>query len=196
MEPINDDVVQLWNDPTSMLGEWDNSADKLKHELLVAQRVGVQEHVVDLGCGAGRLVPALEVDVELGSVSLYHGFDASTAMIREAKRKYDKYAIFSVVDIFNFSTDTEYDVAIMLDVAQHQVDPVSSILRMLQIWQAGKYVFSLLVGDEREELSMSRVVAFTDLLQLLDVLADCEIYMERLGEERFAWVLVECSGLG
>lgn len=192
MEPLNENVVALWNSPGELVGQWElgEHAQKVEHERMISDWVGIgcnYDMIADLGCGPGRLISAIKPQVDA-----YRGFDGSTAMIQRAKEAHPDYA-FSVVDIFNYASDQTYTVAVMLDVAQHQKRPLDSLLRVMQLWTAGRYVMSLLVGDVEEVLSMSVVVPFAGLLNVLDQVTLNSMYVERCGEERFAWVLLDLS---
>jgi len=197
IEPVNDSVVKLWNNPGEMLAMWDAGPEKVRREAIVAERIqelyGNGGVIADLGCGPGRFASVL---LRLAYAE-YYGYDGSTAMIQRAKgvnlEGFDVH--FSTVDIFSYASDREYDLAIMIDVAQHQAMPLNSILKVLRQWKAKWYAFSLLVGDVREELSMSVVVPFSGFLNVQGQLDSPEVYMERQGQERFAWVFVVCQGI-
>jgi SAM-dependent methyltransferase len=191
-EPLNEDVVALWNSPGELVGQWESGEHALKaeHERMISDWVGIgcnYDIIADLGCGPGRLISAINPQVDA-----YRGFDGSTAMIQRAGQAHPDYS-FTVVDIFNYVSDQTYTVAVMLDVAQHQNRPLDSLLRVMQLWTAGRYLISLLVGDVREVLSMSVVEPLSDLLGVLDQVTLNRMYMERCGEERFAWVLLDLS---
>ena len=179
-------AVEIWNQPDAMITEWEADEHKHRHEQLVAEWVGTADDIADLGCGVGRYARIL-------TFTKYYGFDSSVAMVHNAQLNYG-YVIgaeFSTVDIFNFSNGVYYDVAIMIDVAHHQKDPVDSIIRMASLWDARRRIVSLLVGDVREDLYASTVVPFSELLRLLDHVSLMRSYIDHCGPEPFAWVLLE-----
>jgi len=147
---------ELWNNEIhSLTDTWANMPSKLIHENMVANWVGEVGSVADLGCGIGRYAAALK-----GQFKAYHGYDITAPMIQAARATYDTVpeVSFSLVDIFSFQVNTHYDVVLMIDVAQHQKDPMTAVERMLQLWNADRYIFSMLIGDHKEELLHSTVV--------------------------------------
>ncbi|MHA2136337.1 MAG: methyltransferase domain-containing protein [Candidatus Thorarchaeota archaeon] len=170
IEPAGD-ARSIWDDPDTMLEEWENSENKRLIEELVAEWV-IDEYkglgpsmdypIADLGCGNGRLAQELDLDP-----NEYYGFDASQAMIARARERCPVYS-FSMVDIFNYSSDRHYDTVVLMDVAYHQNLPIEAVMRVMQLWTAEYYVYTLLVGVEREELLVSTVEPLTSLFDLLD----------------------------
>jgi 2-polyprenyl-3-methyl-5-hydroxy-6-metoxy-1,4-benzoquinol methylase len=197
IEPVGN-ARSIWDDPDTMLEEWENSENKKLIEELIAEWV-IDEYkglgpspgypIADLGCGNGRLAQELGLGVDE-----YYGFDASQAMITRAKERCPVYS-FSVVDIFNYSSDRHYDTVVLMDVAYHQTEPLAAVERVMQLWEAESYVYTLLIGAEREELLVSVVEPLTGLFNLLDKVELDNMHMKRCGEERFAWVLIKSSGL-
>lgn len=180
-------AIDLWNSPAEMIKMWDDSDTKTHYEEVVRAFIGNNIGVVaDLGCGVGRFADVL-------NYKSYLGYDFSQAMIRAAvlRREEELDVEFCNVDIFNFSSDTKYDVVTMIDVAHHQNEPVEAILRILELWDAKRYYFSLLVGDIREDLYNSTVVSFVTFLKLFDKAIIPNIIIKRDGGNEFAWVLIE-----
>jgi trans-aconitate methyltransferase len=189
MEAISE-ATKLWADSDrckAMITMWQDSEEKTVHEVLVRDWVGTDflGSVVDIGCGAGRLAGVL-------SYGTYIGYDQSLEMLGMAMQDHPSLQ-FTLVDIFNFQDDEFYDTLVMLDVAQHQKDPIGAVLRVLDIWKVGRCIISLLVGPEREELSYSTVAGFLEFIELVTLHKPSRIHMERLGGEGFAWVLLEIS---
>lgn len=195
IEPVSDETLRIWNDPDAMLEEWENSENKKHHEGMVAkwcinsQYGWVNGPVADLGCGNGRLAQVLDVT----SVN-YFGFDASQVMIDRARERCPVHS-FTLVDIFNYSSDRKYDTVILHDVAYHQNNPIEAVIKVMQLWEAEQYIYSLLVGNVREELLVSVVEPLSSLFVLLDKVELENMHMKRCGEENFAWVLIKSSGL-
>lgn len=177
---------ELWNKPEEMLAMWQGSEEKMRHELLIADWVSLRDrpNIVDLGCGPGRFADVLGYET-------YSGYDQSTPMIMAAKYEPRPRAEFSVVDIFSFQSGKEYDLALLIDVAYHQEAPVESVLRIINLWKAKSYLFTLLVGQEHEDLYNSTVVSYSELLTLVDALGPMAFHIERYGTERFSWILAE-----
>lgn len=189
-----DEAVKVWQAPGDMVAMWAQSELKARHEKLIAGWVDEYDPdlIADLGCGAGRFAGVLEF-------AEYYGFDGSSAMLeiaeKENRGKHPACAklAFSLADIFNYSSDRSYDALLMIDVAQHQNEPVDSILRVMELWKARRYYISLLVGDIREDLFASTVASYTDLLRLPDTHTIQRMYTERFGVERFGWVFMELT---
>ena len=173
----------------AMLQQWDESESKLRQERLIAEKVGCVGTVADLGCGNGRLSRLLNV------LEGYWGYDTSPDMLVYALGPKGSHPCvhYEQRDVFSSAPDREFDIVVLYDVAMHQSEPVAAVRRMLELWRGEYYIFSLLVGDERENLLASTVVAFSELLDLLDDLNVTSLHIERLGSERFGWVLVEAE---
>lgn len=185
-------AVAVWNDPVeldTMLREWDDSESKRRHELLVVDWVGKVISIADLGCGSGRYATILRRDE-------YYGYDSSAGMLSAvciAPYFAGGRTEFASADIFEFSSDRHYDVAIMIDVAQHQECPVRAIERIIELWSANRYIVSLLVGNELEELYNSIIVPFSDLFDITNKYKVPRMYVDNGGPEKFAWVLMEIA---
>lgn len=187
MVKMLDNAAQLWNSPQAMVKMWETSEEKQRHELLVKDWVSgrPQGSIVDLGCGAGRFADVLEYES-------YIGYDQSSAMIQLAREKALPYAEFACVDIFSFQTGVQYDLALLIDVAYHQDQPVEAVLKIVNLWQAHQYLFTLLVGERHEDLYNSTVVSYGEFLTLVDALGPGQLsyHIERYGPEQFSWMLV------
>lgn len=185
-----DNAVAIWSNASevdAMAAEWDASDVKKRHEALVAAWIGDVDTVADLGCGVGRYSRVVRC-------KQYYGFDSSMPMLDIAKRLNEhESARYALVDIFAYTSSRHYDVVIMIDVAQHQSDPVGAVLSMMKQWSANRYIVSLVVGDEREYLYATTVVPFSDLTY---VTRECELlraYFEQYGDERFSWMVMELA---
>lgn len=184
----------LWSTPHEMIALWETDRNKQRHEVLIStwlyEMGGHAESVADLGCGNGRLASLLHPNTE------YFGFDTTIEMIALAKERVTSSeqlninVHFSLLDIFESSMQ-DFDSIVLQDVAYHQTNPIGAVLRITSLWSAKRYIFSLLVGDIREELLSSVVVPFTDLFRLQEYLEFTRVYIEQLVPENFAWVLVE-----
>jgi 2-polyprenyl-3-methyl-5-hydroxy-6-metoxy-1,4-benzoquinol methylase len=153
---------RMWQSDTySLTKVWDEMPSKLLHEEMVAKWVGQVDSVVDLGCGVGRYATALR-----GQYKTYQGYDITPAMITVAQAAHDGRldVEFALVDVFNFQVDRHYDVALMIDVAQHMTRPLEAVQKMMGLWSADRYIFSVLVGDIKEELLHSTVIPISWLL--------------------------------
>lgn len=179
------DAVKIWDNPFEMLDEWAHSPQKARHERLIADWVADGGKVVELGCGNGRLSLVLNYNT-------YIGYDQSLAMV-QAARDYNPFITVALIDIFSFSPDERYDTLLLIDVAIHQTQPVEAIATVVGNWYAERYLVTLLVGMEHEDLLNSTVVGLNEMSQLLE-LSDCHInriYSERLHPDKFNWVLIE-----
>ncbi len=156
-----DTAMELWADPDDMIAAWDNMQDKATMECLVSCLVGRANRIADLGCGAGRYADVL-------SYSRYYGFDQSVAMLRTARMRGRGLAgvEYAVLDVFAYMSDNSYDAVLLLDVAQHQSDPVEAVRLVLNNWNAPIYVFTVLVGGA-EVLHNSVVVPEENVLRML-----------------------------
>lgn len=136
-----EEAVKVWQAPADMVGMWAKSEVKARHEKLIASWVDEYDPniVADLGCGAGRFANVLDFEE-------YYGFDGSSAMLALAgagtasKHPACQQLAFSLADIFNFSSERSYDALLMIDVAQHQNEPIDAILRVIDLWIAKPHV--------------------------------------------------------
>lgn len=182
----------LWSMPHDMIKLWETDRNKRLHEILIAEWLHYDIWVADLGCGNGRLTTLLHPDVE------YSGFDTTIEMIALANERMagsdqpQCTAHFSLLDIFESSMQ-DFDSVVLQDVAYHQTSPIEAVLRITNLWSAKRYIFSLLVGDVREELLSSVVVPFTDLFRIQEYLEFTRVHIEQLVPENFAWVLIEAK---
>lgn len=97
----------------------------------------------------------------------YWGFDSSVRCIAAAQSKANDWTKFSTVDVFHFEPGYSFDVCLMIDIAQHQTDPVDAIRKLTNLWRAKRYIFSLLIGYEQRKLSFGNVVTADDAMPLL-----------------------------
>jgi hypothetical protein len=86
-------------------------------------------------------------------------------------------------------------VAILYDVAVHQKDPLGAVRRVLEIWRADRYICTLLMGPEREDLFASVVVSQEEFNQFLgDLVGEgwcIQTHKQRLNPEQFSWVVLD-----
>lgn len=180
---------ELWAQPQDLIQMWEDDPHKIRHERLVVLQAGKKQgYLVDLGCGAGRFAHRFEFEQ-------YQGYDQSTPMIEFARewaasRSAERFkkAEFSVIDIFQFISDHSYDTLIMVDVAQHQQEPLEAIHLILKQWKAKRYFFTLLLGDKKEELLNSIVVARADFQDFVKANNLEVCYTEK---NHFDWVIVK-----
>lgn len=166
---ILEKAQELWASPAELIKLWNELESKRRQEQLISEFV-YGGPVADLGCGVGRYFDALFVEEG------YMGYDVSPQMIQFARELHPKDADkFACVDIFNFQPDQSYNNLICIDVVHHTNQPVDAILRIMQLWKAVNYHFTLLVGDHREDLFNSTVVEFTDFLRLL-IMHSCKMF--------------------
>lgn len=179
---------KLWANPADLIRQWEFDPNKKIEEDVIRTCVNSVVHtgdeLADLGCGVGRYAAAL---APLGLN--YTGFDASSQMIELAKAKEYPNANFACVDIFQFSSDVIYDICLLVDVLIHQENPISSILRIFQLWEAKYYIFTLLVADYHQDLYASTVVAAEEYAKFMAAHKAEKLYEAQIGEA-FKWVVV------
>ena len=169
----------------TMMGEWEESELKLLHDKCIGDWIGEAESVADLGCGIGRLIHALHHVLD------YVGFDNSAAMLDIARETHPEFT-FVERDIFEGSSRS-FEVAVIYAVVQHCDSPLDAMRLLMEKWDAKRYIFTLLVGDLWEDLYLSTVVNFGNLLHFLDEVRLLRMHVEKHGRERFGWVFVEVS---
>lgn len=184
---------ELWQNPQELIDYWASSAEKAKQEALVRDLLtnwlaGDIGCLVDVGCGVGRYAEALN---EL--YTNYYGFDQSSAMIAEAIYRYTSNTVdteFACVDIMNFQGDGAYDTLICIDVLHHQNNPAEAMRRICNIWKADDYVFTLLVGAERQDLFNSTVISFDEFMTIYDFFDVMDTHIQRFDDNNFSWVVL------
>ena len=178
-----EEAKKIWGNPEEMIQDWKESKDKKRQEMIILNIAGKVEFLADLGCGSGRFVDVMDFD-------LYHGYDQSSQMIGIAKETFADRSdvVFHCVDILKFQSDNKYDLAISVDVAIHQDDPIEFIKRLLKIWKAKRFLFTLLCGEEAENLFNSNVCAYEDIPEEWKI-----VYSERIKDVKFDWVVFEVN---
>lgn len=177
------EAEKLWVDPTDLIDLWTTQTEKHKQESYIASKVGSGGIVVDCGCGVGRYAGILQYEQ-------YYGFDSSIEMVRRAKALHPN-GNFSCVDIFRFSSDREYDTCLLIDVAYHQEDPIQSLKVIMNNWDAKRYLMTILVGPEDEQLLNSTVISQKAFEAFAEDLRDVTYYSEPMAT--FDWVLLDIS---
>ena len=183
------EAVELWNDPAAMIADWEYDLGKRSMEQTVAEWVGTVSTVADLGCGVGRYAQVLN-----SQVCDYYGFDATLAMIHKATENWHPDSLkFAQVDVFEYSSDRDYDVVLMIDVAQHQDDPIGAVVRMFELWKGDRYIFTILCGDRRERVLNSFVEDRCDVGATLKALGTKILRSKhyQVGSETFESILME-----
>lgn len=182
-----EEAKKIWAAPEAMIEMWDGDEHKQRHEKVISEIIGEAGTLVDLGCGVGRLCYTLDWKT-------YQGYDQSTQMIniarviRDSRSNPKNFKVeFAVIDIFQFISDHSYDTLIMIDVAQHQQNPLEAIRLILKRWKAQRYFFTLLVGDKQEELLNSVVVSREDFQNFVHDNNFKVCYTE---SNNFDWVII------
>lgn len=130
------------------IADW--SSDSLRFRLQITGELlapHVQgRHVVDVGCGSGRLAPAI---LQAGAAS-YLGLDLADAAIEVAQRRateegWGDRATFAVADVHHLP-DTPRDVVISLGLTDWLDDPE---LRTLFDWAGDAHYLHALSEDRR-----------------------------------------------
>lgn len=98
-------------------------------ELIAKLKLRGDEHILDLGCGDGKVTAELARAVPLGSVT---GMDASAEMIAFAKKTFPPPEIpnlkFHIVDARHIRSQARFDL-VFSNAALHWVDDHEAILR-------------------------------------------------------------------
>lgn len=187
IEPLGP-ASELWLAPGAMIENWGVDPSKIARESKIADWVGPVGSIADLGCGSGRM--GMVTDFQN-----YEGFDLSLPMLAAAHHTFKgrENMAFTIADVFEFSPDQRYDVVLLYDVAVHQKDPIAAIMRILSLWEADRYIFTLLVGNVREELLLSTVVSFSEVAKMVQILglASFRSVIREQSQEKFFWVLFE-----
>jgi trans-aconitate methyltransferase len=184
------EALKLWEHPAEMMASWDSNEYKYTSEQTIAKMIGEVDSVADCGCGPGMFTYVLYCKE-------YYGFDQSPQMVEMANRAYAPHfnAHFAIADIFKYCSSRHYNIALLIDVLQHQEDPLGALDRWLSLWDADRYIFTILVGNEHEVLLNSVVVeekVFDHILECsgLTILSDVII---PVGNEKFHARLMEVS---
>lgn len=109
------------DDPRSAWRELGAREKARSVELLVDRPVGL---VVDIGCGEGSVIAALQGSLDADGFS---GFEVAPAAVEAARRRqYDSQVSFALFDGRKIpSAEKAYDVAILSHVLEHVPDPRS-----------------------------------------------------------------------
>jgi len=199
MIKANEQSWAMWQDAarvSSTIKNWQGDAKKHAHELFLAGWIGDTNSIADLGCGNGRMADLIKCPV-------YHGFDASPIMLEYAmtneavdgKATLQREVVFYSCNIFDPEglpcNDWQYDVALLYDVAVHQNEPTAAVLRIMELWKAKRYIFTLLYGDCRQNLLLTIVEPFSEFLRITDTVHISRLHIERHAGCEFATFFVE-----
>jgi 2-polyprenyl-3-methyl-5-hydroxy-6-metoxy-1,4-benzoquinol methylase len=182
------EAIEIWKNPGTMFQDWRLSFDKQRMEQEISNLVGTVNDVADLGCGPGRYADILHC-------LTYHGFDAHESMM-QYEMKLPGFPTFMQArffkkDVFSTGRKHRYDVVLMIDVLQHQEDPVAALQQMLSLWNANRYIFTILVGQEPERLLNSMVAAMAQVTAALSGRRTTYIKDFQVGDENFVSTLYE-----
>lgn len=112
------------------------------HEMLAKLDLEGSEHLLDIGCGDGKITYAIAQKLHKGRVV---GIDRSPGMIRLAKELYDlPHLSFSIMDAAELSVLGKFDVAFS-NAALHWVNDHQAVLAALknQLRRHGKLLFQM-----------------------------------------------------
>ena len=135
-------------------GRWDYLAEEEARYRALAELVArhrPRARVLDVGCGAGPLVPALR---EAGIAS-YLGLDVSETAVARARRLEDGSTGFLAVDAENWTTDERFDAVIFNESLYYFEDPLggarryASLLRLPEGERAGGLIFLSMFSSRR-----------------------------------------------
>lgn len=196
MIEANEQAWAMWQDTarvSSTIKNWQGDARKRAHELFLAGWIGDINSIADLGCGNGRMADLIKCPV-------YHGFDASPIMLEQAMKAGNignerREIVFYSCNIFDPGglpcNDWQYDVALLYDVAVHQNEPTAAALKIMELWKAKRYIFTLLYGDCRQNLLLTTVEPFSEFLRITDAVRVSRLHIERHAGCEFATFFVE-----
>jgi len=154
----------------SLIAIWEQSEAKRQQEKLVgalAAKIAPLRTVVEVGCGAGLLVP------HLPEFQRYRGYDISKPLTQEAKErlKGDKRCRFFVHDLRNQAPyKRPVDLVICVDVALHYLDPLDILAQVVENWPGHHYLLSTAYGTDDLELLNARILTRKHLLTGLEQL--------------------------
>lgn len=190
---------EQWTSPEgarALLDLWQNSQAKREQEKLVgrlASQVQPLRSIVEVGCGAGLLVPYLP------EFKRYRGYDVSKALIAEAKERFkdDKRVRFAVHDLRDPAPyKRPVDLVICADVAVHYQEPVEVLAWVVRNWPAHHYLLSAAYGPEDVRLLNAHILSHKELLLAWQRLGTIVASDERVygGEFMMAYALIEQQG--
>lgn len=154
----------------SLLELWDYAQSKTDAEAIVAEMfTETPKHgsVVELGCGAGRLIAGMK------EMRKYLGIDLSPDLLAVARERYadDKRVKFIQANFTEIEPTYKrpVDVVVCVHVARHYADPLAVLWAALD-WPAKHYLFSVLHSPGRKNLLNGVSVATQDLDDELETL--------------------------
>jgi SAM-dependent methyltransferase len=139
-------------------GKWKalGSASEAAHNLVVAAYAASgQERVLDVGCGSGGLVPALQ---RFG-YNRYLGIDLSAVAVAAAASHARENTAFRVVDGDKLDAADTYDSIVFNETLYYFTDPVETLRRYQRLLApGGRFVVSMAdVGSLRDALLKHRI---------------------------------------
>lgn len=163
------DLAQAqWDSPAGcadLVEHFEHSTYKAEAERIVADMLRQLPHgtVIDLGCGPGRYVTALDT-----LYTRYTGYDTSLPLLAvaragNAERKNVEFRLWDIADGADYDAGGMPDVLLSIDTSRHYHAPLALLDRILAGWPARTYVFSILHGPDRAELINGQVTATADL---------------------------------
>lgn len=165
---------------------WRQSEKKHEAESIIGEMVAgiAPAIVVDLGCGPGRLVPYL------GAFIRYYGFDISPYLLDSARRTYggDARCAFVERDLFSgapyvlpFGRHLRQPVDLLLsvDTSRHYPDPLGMLAKIVELWPARAYLFSVLHGPTQQELINGVVLPTAEVESGLPAIAAVRAFVDQ-----------------
>ncbi len=127
--------TQLFFAPRAAHWEEKYADDAPRYERAVQEmRLPIGATVLDLGCGTGRAMPALQVAV--GAQGLVIGLDATPAMVRAGVRRNRRHMLVGDVLCLPFSNQCA-DAILAAGLLPHLNDPLAGLLEMARVAKPG-----------------------------------------------------------
>lgn len=115
----------------------------------LAEIIGPEDYILDIGCGAGRYHRSLIEQRKLAPASNYIGLDRTRGMLDEASVRYPE-AFFCIGDAFNLPfSDNSFEICLSMDVLQHIPDYRRLVEEMYRV--CGKYMIFVTWWTHGEE---------------------------------------------
>ncbi len=153
---VHERALRQWQTPEgvrALVHTWETAASKAEAERIVGElvaRCDRHDRIVELGCGTGRLIAALP------RFRRYYGFDWSAELLTLARERWgnDKRCSFEALDFLEGPPNPRLrpHVLLCVHVARHYSDPIALMRRVMTLWPARWYVFSVLCGPQAREL--------------------------------------------
>lgn len=120
-------------------GQWallDSAEEKSRYVAiadLIRQHGTRHPHVLDAGCGSGRLAS----EFSPGELGVYHGVDLSPEALRLARLAIPAPAVFTQGDLETWQPTERFDIIVINEVVGYFHDPAKTLARLSRALQPG-----------------------------------------------------------